>query len=86
MGLYRNADHAVLIERIEGVLPSGQWAGKRFTLDHLTADGYENSRYGKEFVRFDIDGGPHRCYQYSGKNLPNAKKQMDAMREALKTA
>ena len=83
MGSYRNANHAILIERLEGILPSGQWQGKHFTLDHL-CDGLENSKYGKEFVRFDIDGGPRRCYQYSGKNISEAKRQMDNMRDALK--
>lgn len=84
MGMYRNADHSTVIERIEGVLPSGEWEGKPFTLDHLGA--YQDSRYGVEYIRFQIEGGPSRCYQYSGKNIKNAKKQMDEMRRALADA
>lgn len=65
-----------LIERLEGTLPSGKWAGHRFEMEHW-------GLAGREFIRFDITDGPYHSYQYSGRYLPDAARQMAEMREAL---
>lgn len=78
MGSAINAKHAAVIDVVEGVLPSGNYAGQRIRMELR-----ESTDQKTRFVKIVIGDGVRRSYQYSGKNLGNAKAQIDEMREAL---
>lgn len=78
MGSAINAKHAVVIDVVEGTLPSGNYAGQ-----HIRMELRESTDQNKRFVKLTIGDSVRRSYQYSGKNLGNAKAQIDEMREAL---
>lgn len=79
---------ATHIDRVEGMLPSGQWAGQFFFMSLWTGDisqGYK-SNYEKvpaSWIELFIDAGPHKIFQYTGRNLGAAEVQITDMMNAL---
>ena len=73
---------AELMERVGGILRDGSWTGKaiesgRYIVPGRFADG------GTEYVTVKVEGGPNRCFRYSGKNRPQAAEQIRQLRAHL---
>lgn len=80
MGAPVNAKHAKVIDTVEGTLPSGLYAGQSVRME------LRESNDGKiRFVVVRIGTDFRRSYQYSGRNFGSAARQVEDMREALKT-